>query len=120
MALVALGGAAGSVMRFAIIKAMESFGWIQWPWATFTVNLIGCFLVGFLASWLIKMAPDSPIRYFLITGYCGGFTTFSAFGLENAKMLAEGRTWEAILYTTFSLVVGVGMVFIGMWVGKMG
>jgi CrcB protein len=119
MLLVAMGGAAGSVVRFGIIKAMESLGWNQWPWATLTVNVIGCLLVGFLASWLIKTSPESPIRYFLITGYCGGFTTFSAFGLENAKMLSEGRIWEAFLYTSLSLIIGIGMVFVGMWVGRM-
>lgn len=117
--LVALGGAAGSVMRFAITKAMESLGWTQWPWATLTVNLLGCFLVGLLTTWLFKTDTDSPMRYLLLTGFCGGFTTFSAFGLENARMLSEGRIWEAFLYTAGSLIIGVGMVFVGMWVGRM-
>jgi CrcB protein len=118
--LVALGGAVGSVMRFSLAKAMESLGWTQWPWATLTVNLLGCFLVGLLTTWLFKTDTDSPMRYLLLTCFCGGFTTFSAFGLENAQMLADGRIWEAFLYTSLSLIIGIGMVFVGMWVGRMG
>ncbi len=83
---------------------------------TFVVNMIGCFLIGVLTSYFIKV--DNYLKFLLITGFCGGFTTFSTFSAENYSLWQEGNYEVLILYIALSVIVGVGAVFLGLQLMK--
>lgn len=101
---VALGGALGSVARFIIGKWLVSN---IFPWGTFVVNITGCFFIGIL--WALSMKnPTIPdhIKLFLMTGVCGGFTTFSTFSIESVTLLREGKISLFLAYSLGSLIIG--------------
>ncbi|HEX2612262.1 MAG TPA: CrcB family protein [Fibrobacteria bacterium] len=104
---VALGGAAGSVARYAVQVAFRLH-----PTGTLAINLAGSFLIGLCAAWAER--DGAPwIRPWLMTGFLGGFTTFSAFSLENFRMLRDGHATAAILYAGTSVAGGVALAFAG-------
>ena len=106
--LVSLGGAVGSSLRYLAGVWFAKFYQSSFPLATFTVNIIGCFLIGLLYAYAARCNWfSSELRLLLITGFCGGLTTFSAFAYENIKLLQEGKTTLFILYSigTFSLAL---------------
>lgn len=113
--LVALGGALGSVARYKLS------GWIlhrtaEWrfPAGTFTVNILGCFIAGVLAGFVAKHNFFSPeTRVLLFTGILGGFTTFSAFGLETMQLLRRGE----MLIAGSNIVLSVGCGLLALWLG---
>ncbi len=106
VAAVALGGAAGSVVRYAVQAAFRFH-----PSGTLLVNLAGSFLIGLCAAWAERGAPW--LRPWIMTGFLGGFTTFSAFSLENLRMLREGQAGAALLYVAASAAGGVALAFAG-------
>jgi CrcB protein len=102
---VAVGGALGSVLRYAIAKALPA---TTFPWATFLVNLTGAFVIGILAGWATREGGLSDTGWLLLaTGFCGGFTTFSTFALENILLLRGGDLAIALSYTAGSLILGL-------------
>lgn len=113
--LVALGGALGSVARFKLS------GWVlhqtpnwRFPAGTLAVNLIGCFIAGLLAGMAVKQDVfTAETRLFLFTGLLGGFTTFSAFGLETLLLLKRGETGVAVTNVVISVVVGLLVAWLG-------
>ena len=107
---IGLGGMLGSIGRFALGKVVS--GWMNpgFPWATFSVNIIGCFIMGLVIQGTNR---DSDWRFFLATGLCGGFTTFSAFAAENIELLQSGQTTGFILYTALSIVLGLAAFLAG-------
>ncbi|HET7669795.1 MAG TPA: fluoride efflux transporter CrcB [Burkholderiales bacterium] len=113
--LVALGGGLGSIARHLLS------GWVlhravaqPFPAGTFLVNIIGCFAVGLLAGLAVKHEFFSAsTRLFLFTGIAGGFTTFSAFGLETFHLLRKGDLGIAAGYVTLSVLVGLLVVWVG-------
>ncbi|HEY5758784.1 MAG TPA: fluoride efflux transporter CrcB [Steroidobacter sp.] len=113
--LVALGGAIGSVARF------KMSGWVlhqtpnwRFPAGTLAVNLIGCLIAGLLAGLAVKQDVFTPeARVFLFTGLLGGFTTFSAFGLETLLLLKRGETGVAVANVVVSVVVGLLVAWLG-------
>jgi CrcB protein len=113
--LVALGGAIGSVARF------KMSGWVlhatpnwRFPAGTLAVNLLGCLIAGLLAGVAVKQDVFSPdARVFLFTGLLGGFTTFSAFGLETLLLLKRGETAVAVANVVVSIVVGLLVAWLG-------
>ena len=113
--LVALGGAVGSVARFKLS------GWVlhetpNWcfPTGTFAVNVIGCLIAGLLAGMAVKQDFFTPeARLFLFTGLLGGFTTFSAFGLETLLLFKRGEPGVAIANVVVSIVVGLLVAWLG-------
>jgi CrcB protein len=118
---VGIGGFAGSVLRYKL------GGWVihhtlsgRFPASTFAVNVAGCLLVGALAALSDTrggtIAGLSPrLQLLLITGFCGGFTTFSAFGFETFALLRREMAGMAALYVTASVVCGM----LGVWLGWM-
>ncbi len=113
--LIATGGAAGSIMRFLVQKWFAETTPAVFPWGTFVVNLVGCFLIGLVFAASERMLIFGPrVRLLLITGFCGGFTTFSAFAFENLALLRMGEYGHALLYALLSVVLGVGAVFGGI------
>lgn len=115
MLLVALGGALGSMARFKLS------GWVlhqtpswRFPAGTLAVNVIGCFIAGLLAGMAVKQDVFTPdARVFLFTGLLGGFTTFSAFGLETLLLLKRGEAGVAIANIVISVVVGLLVAWLG-------
>ena len=116
--MVALGGGAGALARYQLGRAMSAWLGSQmmtfFPWATLAVNTIGSVLMGLLAGWLVRSAPENAeqLRLLLGVGLLGGFTTFSAFSLELAMLVQRGQVALAGLYIMLSIGLGVtGMLF---------
>ncbi len=113
--LVFFGGGLGSAVRYAIGKYLQvsSSGF---PYATFTVNIIGCLLMGLVLGWATKIVGTSQqMTVLLATGFCGGFTTFSAFAYENQQFLKAGDFSMLAIYTVASFSLGILAVFLGMY-----
>jgi CrcB protein len=108
--LVGIGGATGSILRFLCQRALPAQGL---PYGTLAVNVAGCLLIGILWGYASRQAlPDSG-RLLLMTGFCGGFTTFSAFTYEGMAMLTDGRVGAFFLYAALSVGAGFGATFAG-------
>jgi CrcB protein len=113
--LVALGGALGSVARY-LLSGWALHHTVAWrfPVGTFAVNVLGCLAVGILGGLVVKhdlLSGDA--RLFLFTGVAGGFTTFSAFGLETFYLLRRDELMVAGAYVAASMVVGLAAVWLG-------
>ncbi len=114
--LVALGGALGSVLRHGLTETVTVRLDGPFPWGTFIVNLTGCIAIGFLAVASgpgARLFPSHEARLFLLTGLCGGYTTFSAFSLQTFALLRAGDATRAGAYITGSVVLCV----VGTWLG---
>ena len=107
LAFVALGGGLGSALRAYLAHLLRG----GFPWGTFLVNLTGCFLIGFLMRELDE--ERSGMRFFLITGFCGGFTTFSAFGSETINLLRAGELGAGLGNVALTLLCCLAAVVIG-------
>lgn len=109
--LVGLGGAIGSMLRYAIslLITVKHF-----PYSTFIVNIAGSFIIGAVLALSLKNELFSNNwKIFLATGICGGFTTFSAFAAENMALLQTGKYGIAFMYITASLLLGIAAVVLG-------
>lgn len=114
--LVGLGGFAGSVLRYkigSIITAKTNTGF---PYGTFCVNLVGAFLIGLLVSSALKTQQTAMLL--LVAGFCGGFTTFSTFALENLRLLQTGNWTTLLTYTLLSILGGICICWLGYLVGN--
>lgn len=115
--LVGLGGFIGSILRYIISQFMQNAVSMAFPFGTLMVNVIGCFVIG-LASVFVEKSGSGflQLQLFISVGLIGGFTTFSAFGLETVTLLREQHFGMAGLYALLSLVLGIGAVFMGKWI----
>ncbi len=113
--LVGLGGGIGSIARYLCQRWVSYWYPHYFPWATFGVNVIGCFLIGiFWGISFRSFAANESWKLFLMTGLCGGFTTFSAFTLEGIGLLKEHKTGFFFLYTAGSIIIGLLATYAGM------
>ena len=118
--LIGLGGGIGSIARYLCQRWFNEAYPHPFPWGTFVVNLLGCFLIGVIYAASEKTTLVSPqIRLLLITGFCGGFTTFPTFAFENMNLLRGGDMSYFLFYTLGSVVLGIAGVFGGLAVMKL-
>jgi CrcB protein len=112
---IALGGALGSVFRFAAVSYLTPLLGFRFPLGTFVVNIVGSFLIGVAYVLLIeKTTLPAEWRLFFMTGILGGFTTFSAFSLEILQLWQQGHLVNALVYASSSVILGLLMAFVGM------
>ena len=119
--LVGLGGFLGSVARYLVYFLLQHKPGTRFPTATLLVNVVGCFAVGWLAAYLERHHPSSArITLFVSMGILGGFTTFSAFGLETATLLRLQQYGTAALSIAAHLLLGIAAVAAGRYLASGG
>ena len=110
---IAIGGAAGALLRYSVsgitYKYLDGF----LPWGTLAVNMLGCFAIGFLWQFFEVIGSSPNSRAFIFIGILGAFTTFSTFGLESFNLLREGQVGYALINIVLSNALGLGLVFAG-------
>jgi CrcB protein len=111
IALVFVGGGLGSALRFGVGKLFIS-SLNKFPTATFLVNMIGCLLIGLFVAYFSK-SENGFYKLLLVTGFCGGFTTFSTFSNESIFLLKNNQFTLAVIYILSSLIVGLLATFLG-------
>ncbi len=113
LAAIFVGGALGAAVRTGLAELSPTHTG-HWPWVTFSVNVVGCFLLGYFVTRLQERLPVTAYRRpFLGTGFCGALTTFSTFQVELVKMIDNGDLGLAALYGVGSLVAGFAGITIG-------
>ena len=113
--LVGLGGFLGSVARYLVAVLFAGYLSSTFPFATLTVNVVGCFLIGVLFALSDRGNILSPEwRIFLTTGFCGGFTTFSTFSYESLRLMQDGEFLYLALYASISVMVGFAATYLGI------
>lgn len=113
--LVGLGGFLGSIARYVTSISIDQKLNSIFPYGTLTVNLAGAFILGLAYGWT---SQQSNAKLLLITGFCGGFTTFSAFAFENFNLLTNRMTLLSLTYTLSTFVAGVMLVWLGIWISR--
>jgi CrcB protein len=117
-AVVALGGALGTIARYFVSGVVANAFGETFPWGTMIINVTGSFIIGFF--WTMT-APDGRLfvsgstRQFVMTGFCGGFTTFSSFSLQTLNLMRDGE-W---LYAGGNVLGSVTLCMLGVWLGSM-
>ena len=108
--LVGFGGCLGSVFRYLLSTVLISFS----PWVTVVINVAGGFLIGFVYRYVEDSSSSEQMRAFWVIGVCGGFTTFSAFGLDFFHLVRNDQILLGMLYICISVVCTILAVFLGI------
>jgi len=117
--IIGLGGFLGSVARYVTTKFVDGKLSPAFPYGTLTVNILGSFLLGIIYIIALRKAGLTENgRLFLGVGFCGGFTTFSAFALENFSLMQEKFVGTSLLYISVSIVGGILALLAGVWVAR--
>ncbi len=117
--LVGLGGCIGSIARYMIVQYSVKTVAADFPYGTLAVNIIGSLMIGLIYGINEhKQFFDPETTLFLTVGICGGFTTFSSFGLESFNLLRSGQVMTALLYITISNIAALLSVFSGYYIAK--
>lgn len=112
--LVGIGGAIGSILRYTTVNSINRIFNATFPLGTFIVNLIGCLIIGIIIAAAEKeQLINNEIKLLLVAGFCGGFTTFSSFSLENIQLLNLSNFSALALNIFGSVLLGV----FGVWLG---
>ncbi len=112
---IGVAGGFGTLARYGVsLGAVALFG-PQYPWGTFIANLLGCFLLGTISGLVATGVVPEPWKIYLLTGFLGGFTTFSAFAFENHEFLTEGRWGHAAVHLLGQNALGVLAVLLGLY-----
>ncbi len=117
--LVGLGGCFGSMARYAVSMLLGKTSSSSFPIATFSVNLIGCFIIGLLFGLGSKTSWSQGDGWLILaTGFCGGFTTFSAFALESSNLFDKNLSVTALLYIALSVIGGILLCRLGIMITR--
>lgn len=114
---IAVGGAIGSVSRYGLSMLVDRHVPSAFPWGTMVCNVLGCFIIGWLAQWLVVDRPDwipVPMRQGVMVGVLGGFTTFSTFSLQTLALIRDEGDWSAAMVN-----IGLSLVLclLAVWAG---
>src|ERR1700712_36470 len=117
--LIFTGGGIGSVLRYGLCRVFNKMTVWPFPYGTFIVNITGCFLIGFIIFYTERYGDKAEQwRLFLATGICGGFTTFSAFSLENVQLVNDQRILIFLAYTISSVAIGILATYGGLLLAR--
>ena len=116
--LVGAGGFIGASLRYLMSTWLTQSNRFGFPVGTFSVNLIGCTLLGIFVGWGLEKNSALPLKEFVAIGVLGGFTTFSTFGLELFKMLQAGHFKVATIYMLGSILLGLGGIGLGIFITR--
>ncbi|MBK9212283.1 MAG: fluoride efflux transporter CrcB [Saprospiraceae bacterium] len=116
--MVFLGGGVGSLFRYSVGEYIKSTFQSNIPLHTFLVNFLGCIVIGFSMDYLTKHPSFSVLTPLLIVGFCGGFTTFSAFGFETYEMLQRQQYGTFFYYTIGSIIFCLLGCLIGVFISE--
>ncbi len=116
--LLAIGGITGTIARYLLGGYIYAVLGTSFPYGTLVVNLLGCLIVGFLAAFMENKFMLTPnLRLLLMIGFCGAFTTFSTFILETSNLIRSGETLKAFMNIIFSVIIGLIVFRIGVFLG---
>ncbi|MAG01175.1 MAG: fluoride efflux transporter CrcB [Acidiferrobacteraceae bacterium] len=119
LAAIAIGGAAGSVLRYGVYQGIHTLVGRGFPWGTLVVNSLGSLLVGFIFVYLVERSAVSDVlRAALFIGLLGGFTTFSTFSLETLVLIEEASYFKAVVNIFISVVLCLGGAWLGMTLAR--
>ncbi len=116
--LVGVGSFIGGTLRYLATQFIQNKFLSSFPYGTLGVNIAGCFLIGLVFGLSEKTNLPAEWRLFLAAGFCGGFTTFSAFSNETLALLRDGQFWSAALYVSASVFFGLLATFAGITLFK--
>lgn len=119
-AWVAVGGGLGSMARFCMTGWMAGLTEGRYPWGTLAINVLGSLVIGLVAGLTLtplRVGWHPDVRIFLMTGICGGFTTFSAFSLQAVELLQAGNIVAAFGYMAASVLLCLAATAAGIWIG---
>src|SRR6187402_2879506 len=117
--VIGFGGFLGSILRYVVGKSVDGKINASFPWGTFTVNVVGSFIIGFVYMLAMrKVGITENWRLFLGAGFCGGFTTFSAFAWENVSILDQKLIGTSLIYIVSSVVICILAIVAGGWVSR--
>ena len=114
---IALGGALGTVARYWLGGVAQRYS-DAFPYGTLTINVTGSLILGFLARYLTQTPASPELRAALTIGFCGGFTTFSTFSYEAARLMEDGSTSRAITYMAASVLLSLAAMFAGFAIAR--
>lgn len=117
--LIGTGGAIGSILRYLSAVLVNKYFNGAFPLATFCINMLGCLLIGIAMAIIEKQSwAGTDFKFLFVTGFCGGYTTFSAFAHENVSLINTNNTLMAFTYIGASVITGLVFVWLGILLGK--
>jgi fluoride exporter len=116
---IAIGGVFGCCARYAMTNSVQAVLGRAFPYATLSVNIVACLLIGFLFTAMVERIAVAPtVRLGILTGFLGGFSTFSTFAMETFLLAEQGEWGRSALYVFLSLLLGLLATFIGVFAAR--
>jgi fluoride exporter len=116
---IGIGSFLGGICRYFLSQIIQNRFLSTFPFGTMAVNILGCFLIGIIFGLSERGNFTMVWRLFLVTGFLGGFTTFSSFSNETVSLLRDGQIWYAFTYVSMSIIIGVAATFSGISLVKL-